>query len=126
MDPTLKSRTISTLKDALPNLTPRLRMVAKYIVDHPADFGLDPIRETARKSGVSTYTLVRMADRLGFSSFEALRDPFRHALVTTSQTSDVPDWIVQKIQDGDDVSRRKMKERHEWKKGLYHKNSRRE
>jgi len=93
MDPTLKAKTISTLKAELQDLSPRLRTVAKYIVDHNADFGLDPIRETARKSGVSTYTLVRMAQRLGFNSFDALRDPFRHALVSTSQMNDVPDWI---------------------------------
>ncbi|MCG3266676.1 MurR/RpiR family transcriptional regulator, partial [Yoonia sp. I 8.24] len=93
MDPTLKSKTLSILKDTLPDLAPRLGVVAKYIVDNPADFGLDPIRETARKSGVSTYTLVRMANRLGFTSFEELRDPFRHALVSTINSTDVPDWI---------------------------------
>ncbi len=93
MDPTLKAKTISTLKEVLPALSPRLKLVAKYIVDHPADFGLDPIRETARKSGVSTYTLVRMANTLGFDSFETLRDPFRHALVATSHSGDSADWI---------------------------------
>jgi len=74
-------------------LTPRLRTVAKYIVDHPADFGLDPIRETARKAGVSTYTLVRMSERLGFDSFEDLRDPFRHALVSGGHLTEFPDWV---------------------------------
>ena len=93
MDPTLKSKTISTLKDGLPSLSPRLQTVAKYIVDHPAGFGLDSIRETARKSGVSTYTLVRMANHLGFESFEELREPFRHALVATSQVTSTPDWL---------------------------------
>ena len=93
MDPTLKSKTISTLKASLPGLSPRLKTVAKYIVDHPADFGLDPIRETARKSGVSTYTLVRMAKQLDFDSFEDLREPFRHALVASTHTGDVPDWV---------------------------------
>lgn len=90
MDPTLKVRTISRLKEELPALTPRLRTVAKYIVDHPADFGLDPIRETARKAGVSTYTLVRMSQQLGFDSFEDLRDPFRHALVSGGISPNFP------------------------------------
>jgi DNA-binding MurR/RpiR family transcriptional regulator len=94
MDPTLKAKTISTLKEILPELSPQLKTVAKYIVDHAADFGLDPIRETARKSGVSTFTLVRMAKWLGFDRFEDLREPFRHALVSTSQMSDPPDWIA--------------------------------
>lgn len=93
MDPTSKAKTISRLKGEISDLSPRLKPVAKYIVDHPADFGLDPIRETARKSGVSTYTLVRMAEHLGFDSFEGLRERFRHALVSMSHIAEVPDWI---------------------------------
>jgi len=93
VDPTLKTRTISALKEALPELSPRLKTVAKYIVDHPSDFGLDPIRETARKCGVSTYTLVRMAARMGFDSYDELREPFRHALVSANALVDRPDWI---------------------------------
>ncbi|NBR41237.1 MAG: MurR/RpiR family transcriptional regulator, partial [Alphaproteobacteria bacterium] len=70
MDPTLKNRTLTSLKEKMPMLSPRLRIVAKYIVDHPSDFGLDSIRETARKSGVSTYSLVRAANSLGFESYD--------------------------------------------------------
>ena len=93
MDPALKARTISTLKGELPRLPPRLQVAAKYIVDHPADFGLDPIRETARKSGVSTYTFVRLANHLSFNSFEDLREPFRHALIASGPVTEVPDWL---------------------------------
>ena len=50
MDPTLKSRLMRTLKDEISSLTPQLRTAAKYVIDHPADFGLDPIRVTARKA----------------------------------------------------------------------------
>ena len=66
MDPTVKMKMISKLKADYEGFSPRLRVVAKYIVDNPGDFGLDPIRVTARKAGVSTYTLVRMAQYLGF------------------------------------------------------------
>lgn len=93
MDPTLKNRLISELKARLPDLSPRLKVVAKYIVDHPSDFGLDPIRETARKCGVSTFTLVRMAQQVGFDGYDELREPFRHALVSASALVDQPDWI---------------------------------
>lgn len=80
MDPTLKNRLLSDLKDAAPGMSPQARQVAKYIADNQADFGLDAIRETARKSGVSTFTLVRVARAMGFDGFNALREPFRHAL----------------------------------------------
>lgn len=93
MDPTLKTKTISALKQALPSLSPRLETVAKYIVDHPSDFGLDPIRETARKCGVSTYTLVRMAERMGLEGYSELREPFRHALVSSTAFVERPEWI---------------------------------
>ncbi|WP_229809098.1 MurR/RpiR family transcriptional regulator [Salinicola rhizosphaerae] len=66
--------------------------MAKYIIDHPSDFGLDPVRETARKAGVSTYTLIRLAERMGFSTFDELREPFRHALVSTTG-GDQPLWM---------------------------------
>lgn len=93
MDPTLKNRTISALKREIPDLSPRLKTVAKYIVDHPSDFGLDPIRETARKCGVSTYTLVRMSERMGFSGYEEMREPFRHALVSSTAFVERPEWV---------------------------------
>lgn len=93
MDPTLKTRTLNTLKQLLPDLPRGLRTAAKYIVDYPSDFGLDPIRETARKAGVSPYTLVRLAERMNFSGYEALREPFRHALVSTASEDAQPDWM---------------------------------
>ncbi len=100
MDPTLKSKVISMLKEALPELSPRLRIVAKYIVDNSSDFGLDPIRETARKANVSTYTLVRMAEKLGFDGYDELREPFRHALVSTATVSEQPDWVATMQEQG--------------------------
>jgi DNA-binding MurR/RpiR family transcriptional regulator len=101
MDPTLKNRTLTSLKEKMPMLSPRLRIVAKYIVDHPSDFGLDSIRETARKSGVSTYTLVRAANNLGFDSYDQLREPFRHALVSSTGFSETSEWLTNLRQEGE-------------------------
>ncbi len=71
-----------------------LQAAAKYIVDHPGDFGLDPIRTTANKIGVSSNVLVRLAQRLGFDSFEAFRSPFRDALVTDRESELGQDWLT--------------------------------
>ena len=73
MDPTLRPRLIAALKAEMPALSPQLRQAAKYVIDHPSDFGLDPIRVSARKAGVSTYTLVKISKYMGFSGFEAFR-----------------------------------------------------
>lgn len=100
MDPTLRTRTITSLKKIIPDLSPRLGAAAKYIVDNASDFGLDPIRETARKAGVSTYSLVRLAEKLGFDGYDELREPFRHALVSASAVVDQPDWVSQLRENG--------------------------
>lgn len=94
MDPTLKTRTVSNLRLQIGGFAPQMRKAAKYVLDHPTDFGLDPIRDTARKAGVSTYTLVNMAKALDFDGYEALRSPFRHALVASGQASETPDWAA--------------------------------
>ncbi|MEM6904576.1 MAG: MurR/RpiR family transcriptional regulator, partial [Pseudomonadota bacterium] len=95
MDPTLKTQTLERLKGKMPDLAPRLRLAAKYIIDHPADFGLDAIRTTGRKAGVSTYTLVRLAEAFGFESYEAFRAPFRQALVAMAPATARPDWLAE-------------------------------
>lgn len=94
MDPTLKTRTISKIRTRTHDLSPRLQVAAKYILDNEADFGLDPIRETARKSGVSSYTFVRLSRELGFDGFEELRKPFRHALVSLSAAVTDGTWLA--------------------------------
>lgn len=94
MDPTVKTKILSRLKADFEALSPSLKVVAKYIVDNPSDFGLDTIRQTASKAGVSTYTLVRMAKYLDQESFEKLRDPFRLALVSGSELTEDMNWIA--------------------------------
>ena len=100
MDPTLRPRLIAALKAEMPALSPQLRQAAKYVIDHPSDFGLDPIRVSARKAGVSTYTLVKISKYMGFSGFEAFRQPFRLALISVPSATDTPDWLDPAPMDG--------------------------
>ncbi len=93
MDPSQKTRTLALLKEAVQTLSPQMRVAGKYIVDHPAEFGLDPIRDSARKANVSTYTFVKLAKNLGFVSFEEMREPFRYALTVNSGLSGAASWI---------------------------------
>lgn len=95
MDPTLKNRLLSNIREEAVAFSPQLRHAAKYVADNPADFGLDSIRETARKAGVSTFTLVRLAKLLGFDRFDDFREPFRHALVSLTDQVDGRDWLDQ-------------------------------
>lgn len=93
MDPTLKNKILMHLKEAIADLPKGLRAAAKYIIDHPSDFGLDPIRESAQKAGVSTYTLIRLAEKIGVNSYDELREPFRLSLVSAAASVDQPEWI---------------------------------
>lgn len=99
------------MTDSPKNLTDRLRRIiddlptqlqaaAKYIVDHPAEFGIDTIRSTADKIGVSSNVLVRLAQRLGYDSFESFRSPFRNALVADFEGKIQHDWVSHTQKDG--------------------------
>lgn len=82
----------------------QLQAAAKYIIDHPAEFAMDPIRVTADKIGVSTNVLVRLSRRLGFSGFEALRQPFRQALVTDTEPRLDQGWVAD-LRNRDDLAK---------------------
>ncbi|MDA7966786.1 MurR/RpiR family transcriptional regulator [Ruegeria sp.] len=81
------------LRHEIDNLPPQMQAAAKYIIDNPGDFGLNPIRTTADRIGVSSNVLVRLAQRMGFDSFEALRRPFRQTLVTDREDRLGQDWL---------------------------------
>ncbi|MGY3727672.1 MULTISPECIES: MurR/RpiR family transcriptional regulator [Cobetia] len=101
MNPGLKNHIVADIKRIIPELPRGLSQASKYILDHPSDFGLDPIRETGSKAGVSTYTLIRLAEKLGFKTFDELREPFRQALVSTTGGGDQPTWIEELQQHGE-------------------------
>lgn len=95
LDPKQTARLLATLKEGISHMPPKLAAAAKYIIDNPGDFALDPVRLTATKAGISANTLVRLAEHLGFDSFEALRTPFRTALVTGQEAGLGEDWLAQ-------------------------------
>ena len=100
MGATLKSDIRRQLIAEVHNLSPRLQLVAKYIVDHENDFGMDPIRVSAEKIGVSANSLVRLANHLGFASFDELRQPFRTSLVERYDASTGEGWIDRMSETG--------------------------
>lgn len=104
MDSTTQSRIKARLINEIDAMPPLLQQVAKYITDNPSDFGLDTIRKSADRIGVSPNTLVRMATYLDFESFDALREPFRQSLVTGAGKTLDPDWISRHQLDEDHAS----------------------
>lgn len=100
MDSTTRARIQARLTAEIEGMPPRMQQVAKYIIDRPADFGLDTIRTSADKIGASANTLVRMANHLGFDSFDELREPFRQTLVSGSSDDPAHAWISRIAQKG--------------------------
>ncbi|UWS81992.1 MurR/RpiR family transcriptional regulator (plasmid) [Phaeobacter sp. G2] len=95
LDPKQTTRLIAVLKDHIGQMPAKLAQAAKYIIDNPGSFALDPVRDTARKAQISANSFVRLADRLGYDSFDALRRPFRDALITSNEGPGAADWIGQ-------------------------------
>ncbi|MEY8799373.1 MurR/RpiR family transcriptional regulator [Leisingera sp. XS_AS12] len=104
MDPHLApqkiARLLQHLKDEMEQLPPRLKAAAKYVVDHPGDFGLDTIRVSAQKTGISANSFVRLAQHLGYDSFDSFRAPFRAALTTGQDAGLGLDWLDNMAAEG--------------------------
>ena len=89
----VKQTILNRLIGGIDAMSPRLRLAAKYIVDNQSAFGIDPIRTSADKAGVSANTFVRLADRLGFDGFDDLREPFRVSLLERYDGSAGEAWL---------------------------------
>ncbi|QEA39605.1 MurR/RpiR family transcriptional regulator [Pistricoccus aurantiacus] len=58
-------------------LSPQLKLAARYVQDFPLEIAFQSIRKSADAAGVTPSTLVRLAKRLGFESFDTFRDVFQ-------------------------------------------------
>ncbi|MCR8547515.1 MurR/RpiR family transcriptional regulator [Salipiger sp. P9] len=61
-------------------LSPQRKKAAKYLIDHPDEIAVVPLRQLAANAGVKASTLVRVAAAIGYTSFSQLRLPFRAQL----------------------------------------------
>lgn len=71
------TRDLSSAYEAMP---PRLRMAARWVLDHPLDVALLSMRDQARQAGIQPATLTRLAQRLGFAGFEPMQKLFAASL----------------------------------------------
>ncbi len=73
---------IRQLVDSYQALTPELQKAAQYMIEHPEDVGLNSMRRVARDAGVRPATISRLSKALGYSEYDAFREPFRQRLRT--------------------------------------------
>lgn len=72
--------TIRLLVESFSTLTPELQKAARYMVENPAEIGLNSMRTVAREAGVKPATISRLSKTLGFTEYSQLREPFRQRL----------------------------------------------
>jgi DNA-binding MurR/RpiR family transcriptional regulator len=54
-------------------MPPQLQAAARWALDHPQDVALLSMREQARRAGVVPVTMTRLAQRLGYPGYDAIR-----------------------------------------------------
>ncbi|MCK1492454.1 MurR/RpiR family transcriptional regulator [Bradyrhizobium sp. 180] len=64
------------IKDSYERLPRQMKVVARWLLDHPTEVALLSMREQARRAGVPPATLTRLAQRLGFDGFDKLKAIF--------------------------------------------------
>lgn len=69
-------RHLSQLLDSrFDSLSPELQRAARWLQAHPAELGLQSMRQSALAAGVAPATMTRLARALGLDGFEAMRRP---------------------------------------------------
>ena len=71
---------LDQLTTTYPQLSPQLKRAAKYVLDCPAEVAINSMRKVALSADVGPSTMLRLAKRLGYESYEDFRLPFREAL----------------------------------------------
>lgn len=72
-------------------LSPELQRAARWVRDHPAEVGLQSMRQSALAAGVAPATMTRLAQALGLDGFDAMRRPVRTQLARSAVGRPAPD-----------------------------------
>ena len=92
-------RDIRELREAIvarhDDLSPRLRQVAAYVLDHPNDMGLETLAVIAKRSGVQASTIVRFAKAFGYEGASQMQRLFRDELISTTPSPSYAERVRQ-------------------------------
>jgi DNA-binding MurR/RpiR family transcriptional regulator len=76
-------------------LSPRLRQVAAYVLDHPNDMGLQTLAVIAERCEVQPSTIVRFAKAFGYDGASQMQRLFRDELISLPPSPSYADRIRQ-------------------------------
>lgn len=83
-------------------LSPRLRQVAAYVLDHPNDMGLETLAVIAERCGVQASTIVRFAKAFGYEGASQMQRLFRNELINSAPSPSYAERIRQFNQQSGD------------------------
>lgn len=84
-------------------LSPRLRQVAAYVLDHPNDMGLETLAVIAERCGVQASTIVRFAKAFGYEGASQMQRLFRDELINSAPSPSYAERIRQFNQQSGDT-----------------------
>lgn len=77
------------------DLSPRLRQVAAYVLDHPNDMGLETLAVIAERCGVQASTIVRFAKAFGYDGASQMQRLFRDELINSAPSPSYAERVRQ-------------------------------
>lgn len=77
------------------SLSPRLRQVAAYVLDHPNDMGLETLAIIAERCGVQASTIVRFAKAFGYDGASQMQRLFRDDLIHSAPSPSYAERVRQ-------------------------------
>jgi DNA-binding MurR/RpiR family transcriptional regulator len=85
----------TTIVKRYETLSPRLKQVAAYVLEHPNDMGLETLAVIAERSRVQPSTIVRFAKALGYSGASDMQKLFRDEILSYTPTPSYAERIRQ-------------------------------
>jgi len=76
----LMQQIIDRLSHTYPSLSPQMQRAASTILDDPGAVAVDSMRSLAARAKVSPPTMLRLAQKIGFPSYDAFRDVFKKSV----------------------------------------------
>ena len=92
---------LDRLTRAHPNLSPQVRKAAAYVLDNPGEVATLSMRKVAAAAQVPPPTLPRLAQAMGFETYDSFRDVYRRELSERSVGySELAGRLQQRRDDG--------------------------
>ncbi len=91
---------LASLTQSLSDFSPQMRRAAGRILDNPGAVAVNSMRAMAGAAEVSPPTMLRLAQRLGFESYETFRDVFKSSIAGTDYSARAADLNRSAHEDG--------------------------